>query len=74
MKAQELRKALDRPNDWDDEVSTLFSPSDTVASLTATEVNFVAGEDGAALETVDVVVQRSKSVYRNHPGHSAGNH
>ncbi|KAI0029086.1 hypothetical protein K488DRAFT_57174, partial [Vararia minispora EC-137] len=40
MKAQELRKALDRPNDWDDEVSTLFFPSDTVASPTATEVNF----------------------------------
>lgn len=40
MKAQELRKALDRPSDWDDEVSALFSPSDTVASPTATEVNF----------------------------------
>ncbi|KAI0085547.1 hypothetical protein BDY19DRAFT_996676 [Irpex rosettiformis] len=40
MKAQELRKSLDRPNDWDDEVSILFSPSDTVAPLTATEVNF----------------------------------
>ena len=40
MKAQQLRKSLDRPNDWDDEVSTLFSPSDTVVSLTATEVNF----------------------------------
>ncbi|KZS98994.1 hypothetical protein SISNIDRAFT_461923 [Sistotremastrum niveocremeum HHB9708] len=40
MKAQELRKALDRPNVWDDEASTLFSPSDTVAPPTATEVNF----------------------------------